>query len=496
MTDADVVVHQRPGAGEVFLERVMLYAVLIRPGAVEGGVSLQTHLVADHQVCPVSEEDVGGAGLRVGGDLVGGGIGDAQEPAGVHLITVDVVAGGGLQVHQVALGEGVERPAEVQVVHVLAQDEGLDVDREIRGDLAGGISVLRIHLGGIDDLNARGVGDAGGLELAALAVQAAPVKTQLHPPGQVGRENLVRAVLGAHDKLTGLGHDGLQALGAQTQVAEGGLGGLDLPSLTAPGRAGTGGHAGDVDVAGLQGDGAGAQFLDNGLVVEQPDDLIQVDFGNQEAARCGIGRRQSLELPGHVAIVILLAGIVGRPLGVIPAEDIQALDGANQLHHGRNLLLLPALLRGRARQEDAGVLTLYRGRLGSRLGLPGRRSGLTALGALILCRVALLGLVPRAFVLLALAVGIVIGFALIFRGAVRRRIAGAIIRQPFFDSGLNQLLQLIGVAGAVIIRRSALLGLLNSGLYNFLQLVGAHAHGLAGGRAGCVVLRTHMYLLG
>src|SRR5699024_11951643 len=44
----------------------------------------------------------------------------------------------------------------------------------------------------------------------------------------------------------------------------------DLPSLTAPGRTGTGGHAGDVDVAGLQGDGASAQLLDDGLVVEQP----------------------------------------------------------------------------------------------------------------------------------------------------------------------------------------------------------------------------------
>src|SRR5699024_5128691 len=111
-------------------------------------------------------------------------------------------------------------------------------------------------------------------------------------------------------------------------------------------------------------------------------------------------------------------------------------------------------------------------------------------------RGALLGLVPRAFVLLALAVGIVISLALIVRGAVRRGIAGAIIRQPFLDRGLNQLLQFIRVTGAAIVRSGALLGLLDGGLHDFLQLVGAHAHGLAGGRAGCVVLKTHMYLLG
>ena len=98
MAHTNVIVHQRTGAGQIFLKGVVLDTVLIRPSAVQSGVGFQTHLIADHQVCPVAEEHFGAAGLAVGGDLIGNLVRHAEEVTSVHLIAVDVVAGGGLDV--------------------------------------------------------------------------------------------------------------------------------------------------------------------------------------------------------------------------------------------------------------------------------------------------------------------------------------------------------------------------------------------------------------
>ena len=89
MAHANVIVHQRTGAGQIFLKGVVLDTVLIRPSTVQSSVGLQTHLIADHQVCPVAEEHFGAAGLAVGRDLVGNLVRHTKEVASVHLIAVD-----------------------------------------------------------------------------------------------------------------------------------------------------------------------------------------------------------------------------------------------------------------------------------------------------------------------------------------------------------------------------------------------------------------------
>ena len=50
MAHANVIVHQRTGAGQIFLKGVVLDTVFIRPSTVQSGVGLQTHLIAGRLV--------------------------------------------------------------------------------------------------------------------------------------------------------------------------------------------------------------------------------------------------------------------------------------------------------------------------------------------------------------------------------------------------------------------------------------------------------------
>ena len=516
MAHANVIVHQRTGAGQIFLKGVVLDTVLIRPSTVQSSVGLQTHLIADHQVCPVSEEHFGAAGLAVGRDLVGNLVRHTKEVASVHLIAVDVVAGGGLDVLEIALHKGVESPAQSLIVHVLAHNQRLHIDREIGSQLTV-CGILGIHLLCVDFLNAGGVGNAGGLELAAGAVQSAPVKAELHTAGQISGEQFIGTVLGAHQQFAGLGHNGFQTLCRQAQVAECRLSGSDLATLTAPHSAGAGGHARDVQVAVFQRNGACAQLLDDGLAVQQFDDLIQIDFRDQEAASGRVGGRHGLELAGHGRIVVVLLGVKLGTFRVMPAEDIQTLDGAGEVHQRGHTLLL--LLGGSgAAHEQAGVLTL--GRSGAGLHLTAECSGLAALGIILRSGfVVILFIRVSLIVILALRIGFIIVHTLIcghgiddlsgfLNDFISRQVAdfltGILAGLALFVGIVHGLFDNIGhvlcgnaiqrggsitaiIAGIVLLAHSFLDGALDE----VFQLIGAHLHRLDGGCGLLSVLQTH-----
>ena len=335
----DVNIHQGTGGRQVLLKGIMLNAVLVGPGAIQGGVSLQAHLLTHEQVGPVTEGQLSEAGA-VGGDLVGHPVGEAQQLAAVHLVPVDIGTGGGFHIHEVAFQHGVEGPAELVVIHILGQDLGADIHGEVGGDGTLSRGQVSVAQGlGVHVLHFLIGKHTERLELATLAEHSTEVQAQLHPAGQVVGKHLVGREVGGHQQLTGLGDDGLQALCGQLNVAEGGLALGNLAALTTPGSTGTGGHLGDVQVTVCHGDLLSAQLEDDGLGVQQLHDVIQVNLRDEVAAARGVGGRQGLELAGHISIVVLLPGVEGGHIGVVSAKHVQALNGAGELDGGGHRLL-------------------------------------------------------------------------------------------------------------------------------------------------------------
>nr|DAS18192.1 MAG TPA: hypothetical protein [Caudoviricetes sp.] len=504
----DVNVHQGTGGRQVLLEGIVLNAVLVGPGAVQGGVGLQAQLLTHKQVGPVTEGQLSEAGA-VGSDLIGHPVGEAQQLAAVHLIPVDVGAGGGFHIHEVAFQHGVEGPAELVVIHVLGQDLGADIHGEVGGDGTLSRGQVGVAQGlGVYVLNLLVGEHAEGLELAALAEHSAEVQAQLHPAGQVVGKHLVGREVGRHQQLAGLGDDSLQALGGQLNVAEGGLALGNLAALTAPGSTGPGGHLGDVQVAVCHGDLLSAQLKDDGLGVQQLHDVIQVNLRDEVTAAGGVGGGQGLELAGHIRIVVLLPGIEGGHIGVVAAKHVQALDGAGELDSGGHRLL-GGRSPGAPAHVDAAVLPLHgsRGSLTARgrLGAGGPGGSLAALRLVLLHAFILLGfLILHAVIGLGFLLGLhnfAHGLQDLVGAHVAQLLASVLAGLALLGHYVHGLLNQGGdVSGGSLHSGVALLALaLSLGLGLFLQglldasldflgqLVGLHLHRLTASRGGGVL---------
>ena len=201
----------------------------------------------------------------------------------------------------------------------------------------------------------------------------------------------------------------------------------------------------------------------------------------------------------------------------MPAEDIQTLDGAGEIHQRGNALLL-LLGRSGAAHKQAGVLTL--GRSGAGLHLTAERSGLAALGIILRSGfVVILFIRVSLIVILALRIGFIIVHTLIcghgiddlsgfLNDFISRQVAdfltGILAGLALFVGIVHGLFDNIGhvlcgnaiqrggsitaiIAGIVLLAHSFLDGALDE----VFQLIGAHLHRLDGGCGLLSVLQTH-----
>ena len=201
----------------------------------------------------------------------------------------------------------------------------------------------------------------------------------------------------------------------------------------------------------------------------------------------------------------------------MPAEDIQTLDGAGEIHQRGNALLL-LLGRSGAAHKQAGVLTL--GRSGAGLHLTAERSGLAALGIILRSSfVIILFIGVSLIVILALGIGFIIVHTLIcghgiddlsglLNDFIGRQVAdfltGILAGLALLVGIVHGLLDNVGhilrrntiqrggsiatiIAGIVLLAHSFLDGALDE----VFQLIGAHLHRLDGGCGLLSVLQTH-----
>nr|DAR88176.1 MAG TPA: hypothetical protein [Caudoviricetes sp.] len=370
VTQAGVHVVDSTDEGLVVLESGNEVARVIRPRTLAAGFDFQCALLADNEVVPVAEHNLG---LAAGGfEQVGGLVGVAhQSTVLIHLLSEDETADLIAQGLEELLHAGVEHEAQTIGVNIVLQNGRHQIVRERSSQDALIAGILGINAGNVDVEHTLVLGDAQRLELAAGAEQCAVVNTQSHLLGNVLTDDDIIVKVGGAEQVVAHGDEGGQLLGRQLEVAELGCAAGNSAVLTGKQSTGAGLNLGDVQVAVRHPQTASAEAVNDGGRIEQLDDLVGVHLGNEIAAVGGNGSGQRLELVRHIRIAELALGGESRSLDVA-ARGVDALHSAAKhtvcslaalrRGHGRDTglerVLLHAVGTGAGRKKQVGILAL------------------------------------------------------------------------------------------------------------------------------------------